>query len=94
MRVNLTKDRARQIADLVFVGPDCSNCYREVDSDGTSWWCEGCGATWSDDGTEGVIEDPCPAIYGGPSWGSWDPVPCRKSEGHRGTHADEHGRTW
>jgi hypothetical protein len=33
---------------LVHRGPECPVCDKEVDGDGDSYWCEGCGGTWGD----------------------------------------------
>jgi len=39
--------------DLEFLTPDCTVCDESTCTDGTGWWCEGCGSTWAYDGTEG-----------------------------------------
>lgn len=36
--------------------PVCDNG-QQVDTDGTSWWCEKCGVTWCMDGTKGERPD-------------------------------------
>ena len=42
---------------LIISLPDCPGCLREVACDGSSYWCEGCGATWNMNGTSTVEDD-------------------------------------
>ena len=41
------------VPDLEWTHPPCPMCGVETSCDNTSWWCEGCGATWDNNGMNG-----------------------------------------
>lgn len=41
---------------LIICLPDCPYCDIEVAADGTSYWCEKCGASWDHNGT--AVDEP------------------------------------